>query len=276
MKLGIAMNLPHSSAEEWAKKHRDLGLSAVVFPCSHRSTISQIDDYVKACHAYGLQIAEVGAWKNLLSKNPKERSDNFEYCLRQLELADYIGARCVVNISGSTGAVWDGGYLENYSKKTYYNVVETVQRLIDLAKPQKTFYTLEPMPWMIPDSPECYLKLIKDIDRKAFGVHMDIVNMISDPKKYFFNREFTDHAFSVLGSHIKSCHLKDHLLGTTLTLKLCEVPLGKGNYNITNYIKNINTIDESMPVIIEHLANENDYMEAINYLKSTIERGETR
>jgi len=117
MKLGIAMNLPHSSAEEWAKKHRDLGLSAVVFPCSHRSTISQIDDYVKACHAYGLQIAEVGAWKNLLSKNPKERSDNFEYCLRQLELADYIGARCVVNISGSTGEVWDGGYLENYSKK---------------------------------------------------------------------------------------------------------------------------------------------------------------
>lgn len=271
MKTGIAVNLPHTTPEDWAKKHTDLGLGAVVFPCSYLDTQKKIDSYVEVCRAYGLRIAEVGAWKNLLSKDPSERADNFEYCLRQLELADYIGASCTVNISGSTGEIWDGGYLENYSPKTYCNVVDTVQRLIDLAKPQKTFYTLEPMPWMIPDTPECYLKLMKDIDRAAFGVHMDIINMISEPKKYFFNREFTDRTFSLLGKHIKSCHVKDTLLAPDLTFKLCEVPLGKGNYDIAHYIDKINEIDVNMPVIIEHLSSENDYIEAIHYLKSITE-----
>ena len=29
-------------------------------------------------------------------------------------------------------------------------------------KPQNTCYSLEPMPWMVPDSPDAYLTLIKD------------------------------------------------------------------------------------------------------------------
>ena len=179
-----------------------------------------------------------------------------------------MGASCVVNISGSTGDIWDGGYLENYSAKTYSDVVDIVQKLIDQAKPSKTFYTLEPMPWMIPDSPECYLKLLNDINRTAFAVHMDIINMISDPKKYFFNQEFTDHAFAVLGKYIKSCHVKDNLLGSDLTLKLHEVPLGEGNYDIGNYLKNIRALDKNMPIIIEHLSGEENYIRAIKHFNT--------
>ncbi|MBR5519374.1 MAG: sugar phosphate isomerase/epimerase [Clostridia bacterium] len=267
MKLGIAKNLPHNSAEEWAQKHAALGLSAVVFPCSYKDPVVQIDAYVAACRAYHLQIAEVGAWKNLLAQNAQDRAENFTYCLRQLELADYVGASCAVNISGSTGAIWDGGYSENYSQKTYSDVVEIVRKLIDEARPQKTFYTLEPMPWMVPDSPECYLQMIGDIDRAAFAVHMDIINMISDPKKYFFNKDFTDHAFALLGKYIKSCHIKDNRLGSDLTMKLHEVPLGEGNFDIPNYIRNIDALDPDMPVIIEHLSDADDYFKAIDYLK---------
>ena len=90
MKLGIAMNLSSTSPEEWAEKHKALGLSAVVFPCGYYDDHSKIDAYVKACKDFGLTIAEVGAWKNLLALDKEERKQNFDYCKKQLELAEYI------------------------------------------------------------------------------------------------------------------------------------------------------------------------------------------
>ena len=36
-----------------------------------------------------------------------------------------------------------------------------VGQIIDAVKPSRTFYTLEPMPWMYPDSAESYAGLIK-------------------------------------------------------------------------------------------------------------------
>ena len=268
MKLGIAMALTHKNAEEWAKKHCELGLSSVVFPCSHTEKTAVIDSYVDAAKEYGLTIAEVGAWKNLLSPDGKEQKINFDYCKNQLELADYVEACCCVNISGAKGRVWDGGYKDNYSQKTYEEIIETVQRLVDSVNPQKTFYTLEPMPWMHPDSPEDYLKMIKDINRKAFGVHLDIVNMISTPQRYLFNEQFTTEAISLLGKYTKSCHIKDVLLENRLTVTLKEVLCGKGGFNLKNYIDRLDELDENMPVIIEHLNSEEEYLEGIQYINS--------
>jgi len=36
-----------------------------------------------------------------------------------------------------------------------------------------------PMPWMIPTGPKDYAKLIDEIDRDRFAVHMDVINMIN-------------------------------------------------------------------------------------------------
>lgn len=266
MKLGIAMNLSHKTPREWAKKHKEAGLSAVVFPCNHTDSTSKIDAYVSACKEYNLTIAEVGAWKNLLAPYDTEKTKNFNFCKNQLELAEYVEAICCVNISGAKGQIWDGGYRENYSEKTYCEIIETIQKLIDSVNPQKTFYTLEPMPWMHPDSPQDYLKMIDDIDRKAFGVHLDVVNMINSPQKYLFNEQFTDEAIALLGSFIKSCHIKDVMLENHLTVSLKEVPCGQGGFNLKNYIDRLNALDVNMPIIIEHLSVEEAYRKAIRYI----------
>ncbi len=137
MKLGIAKALSHSSAEEWAQKNLSLGLSAVVFPCCYTDDLQTIDGYLKVCRDFDLQIAEVGAWRNLLAPDLSERKKNFAFCKGQLELAEYIGADCCVNISGGKGDIWDGPYRENYSAKTYEEIILCIQRLIDSVKPQK-------------------------------------------------------------------------------------------------------------------------------------------
>ena len=35
--------------------------------------------------------------------------------VKQLQLADFLGARCAVNVAGAFGPHWDGGYKENFS-----------------------------------------------------------------------------------------------------------------------------------------------------------------
>ena len=76
-----------------------------------------------------------------------------------------------VLILGARGEIWDGFYKKTMIK-TYILIVDTTRDIIDSVDPKVHSMQLEPMPWMIPDSPDSYLKLIKDIDRKAFGVHL--------------------------------------------------------------------------------------------------------
>ena len=34
----------------------------------------------------------------------------------------------------------------------------------------------------MPDGPDPYVKLVRAVDRKAFGVHMDVCNVINSPR----------------------------------------------------------------------------------------------
>lgn len=270
MRLGIAKALEHSSPDEWAHKHRSLGCGAVVFPIDYNSDDSLINAYVRAANEYDLVIAEVGIWVNPICSNEKERELNLERCVNQLKLAERIGAKCTVNIAGSCGEIWDGGYKENYSNAAFDNIVSSVQHIIDSVKPKDTFYTLEPMPWMYPDSPESYLELIEAIDRDRFAVHLDIVNMITNPNKYFFNETFMEECFNLLGDSIISCHVKDVRLESHFTFNLKEVPCGEGNLNIVRYAHLANELSIDMPFIIEHLDSDEEYIESAIYVKNLL------
>ena len=266
MKLGISAPLTHNTPEEWADKHRALGLGAVVFPLDHTADTILIDRYADAARSRELVIAEVGAWCNPIFGDAARRRQKVEFCTRQIELADYVGALCCVNIAGAAGEIWDGGYAENYLPQTYEAIVTSVQNIIDAAKPKRAKYALETMPWMYPDSPESYLRLYGDINRMAFGVHMDMVNLINCPSRYFSSEEFTNHCFELLGDKILSCHLKDVVLRNRLTISLEETFPGTGGFDIKNYIAAADRLNSCTPFIIEHLAGEEEYIRAAEYV----------
>lgn len=268
MRLGIAASFPHSSPEEWASKHRAAGLGAVVFPLSSDSPTALIDGYAAAAKECGLRIAEVGIWRNVFDPDEKKRAENRAFAARQLELAEYVGAACCVNISGAKGEVWDGFYPENYSEKTYADIVEYVVSLLDAVKPERTKFTLEPMPHMLPDSPDSYLDLIRDIGRPGFAAHIDIVNMIVSPRVYLGSEGLIKETFSKLGPHIVSCHLKDAVLGHGLTVSITETDCGRGGVDLRTYIAEADRVSRDMPMIIEHLSDLGRYSESVGYIKS--------
>lgn len=267
MRLGIAATLPHASPEEWAMLHKEAGLDAVVFPLSYDAQLPLIDRYVLAAHDYDLTIAEVGAWCNPMDPSPVKRRENRLHCIHQLELAEYVGTRCCVNISGAVGEVWDGSYAENYAPETYHEIVTYVQAMLDQVKPVRTRYTLEPMPHMLPDSPVSYAELLRDIDRPGFGVHVDIVNMLVSPRTYFAHRRLITEMFQMLGPHIASCHIKDAILSHGLTVSITETECGLGGLDLAYYIKEADRLNPDMPMIIEHLPDVEKYRQAITYIR---------
>ena len=255
--------------EKWAAAVRALGYRAAVCPIGEDADDATVAAYARAAEKADIVIAEVGAWSNPMSEDVKERLLAREKCIRRLDLADRIGANCCVNIAGACGPIWDGPYAANLTKETFERIVETTRDIIDAVKPTRTFYTLEAMPYILPTGPEEYLELIRVIDRPRFGVHLDPVNMISSPQRYFANTHFIQECFRLLGPHIKNCHAKDIVLRPKLTVHLDEVAPGLGALDYRTFLRQLDKLgDPNVGLILEHLPTAEEYVGAAAYIRT--------
>ncbi len=270
MRLGINTTLQHSSPEEWARKNYELGCKAVSFPVDYRAGDAVIEAYAAAAKQYDLVIGEVGAWCSPVTEDVAQREAALERCIQQLRMADAIGARCCVNVTGSAGARWDGPYADNFAPWFYERVVDSIQKIVDAAAPTRTDYTIEPMPWMVPTGPEEYLKLMQDVGRTHFAVHMDMANWMCSHERYFAQERFMDKSFELLGPWIRSCHIKDVLLQQEFTFQVKELPCGEGEMNLEHYAALIEKLDPNMPVFIEHLHSDEEYIRSAKYVSERL------
>jgi sugar phosphate isomerase/epimerase len=217
-------------------------------------------------------IAEVGAWSNPLSPDEATRKAARLKCEQQLALADEIGARCCVNITGSRGERWDGPHPDNLTPETFDAIVETTRAIIDAVKPVRTTYALETMPWMYPDSPQSYLDLLRAIDRSRCAAHLDPVNLVCSPRRFFANAALLRECFRLLGPHIVSCHAKDIVLRDALTTHLDEVCPGRGGLDYAVYLEELGRLDPDTPLMLEHMHSEADYEAGGAYIRSVAEQ----
>ena len=266
MLLGGPILLPFSSPDEWLARNREMRYDAVFFPLDCTAPEALIDSYANAARDGGLLIAEVGVWRNCLSPKPDEARAAMEYAKGQLALAERVGARCCVNIAGSRGELWDGPHPANFTKETFDMIVDSVREIIDCVKPGRTYYTLEPMPWMYPHTADAYLELIRAIDREAFAVHFDPVNIIASPFDHYRTGDVIREWFDKLGPYIKSCHAKDTVLESRLTAHLSEARPGLGNLDYAAFIKCLDELP-GVPMMMEHMDRHEDVVLANEYIR---------
>jgi sugar phosphate isomerase/epimerase len=152
--------------------------------------------------------------------------------------------------------------------ETFDLIVQTVREIIDAVQPKRTFYTLETMPWMYPDSADSYLELIRAIDRERFAVHLDVVNLICSPQRFFGNAALIGECVAKLGPQIKSCHAKDIALADRLTVHLDEVRPGLGGLDYRTLLLELNGLDPDLPLMLEHLPTEQEYGEAAGFVRT--------
>lgn len=267
MRIGGGIEKPYQNPQEWYRFVEELGYRAVLAPVDYRAGQAEKEAYLECIRDHDLVLGEVGAWCSPLSLNEEERRSNLEYCKKQLALAEELGANCCVNIAGSRGEKWDGFCVDNYLKDTYALIVDTVREIIDAVKPVHTSYTLEPMPWMIPSSPEEYLQLLHDVDRKGFGVHLDFTNMINCPERYVHRDRFVEECFVKLAPYIKSVHVKDVVMENVFPCVIREVMPGKGCLDYGKVIRLCESLGTDMTFFVEHLPDHESYMEAAAYVR---------
>lgn len=267
VRLGAPVFGKYTTPGEWVSLLKKKGYKAAYCPVEPGAPKEVIRAYADEAAKADIVIAETGAWSNPLSEDPETRNAAIKKCIDNLALAEEIGARCCVNISGSRGKQWDGPDPKNLTRETFDMIVDITRTIIDEVKPVRTFFTLEPMPWAYPDSPDSYLELIRAVDRRAFAVHLDVVNMINSPRRYFENTAFIGECFSKLGPYIKSIHAKDIILTSSLTTHLEERRPGNGYLNYAEFLTQVSLLGD-VPFMLEHLDKEIEYDEAAAYVRS--------
>lgn len=269
IRLGGPIFLKSGDPVVLAREHRRLGYSAAY--CPEIATLQDTDlihAIQKAYAAEDLVIAEVGAWKNMLDPDAEKRRLNLEYVVQRCALAEAVGARCCVDIAGSYNPdSWYGPNPKNLSKEFFEATVANCRHVIDSVKPTRTRFTIEMMGWNTPDGPDSYLQLSRAVDRRAFGVHLDVCNGINSPRRFYENKAYIEECFQKLGPWIVSCHAKDLQWVIEMNVHFVEVVPGRGQVDYRAYLQSLAKLKQDAPLMLEHLKTPGEYDEGREYIR---------
>jgi sugar phosphate isomerase/epimerase len=266
MRLGAPVFTDSRDPDEIAAAHSAAGYRAAY--CPHWLSVGDESSIRAIQHAFAardLVIAEVGAWGHIIHPEEEVRRKNLEQVIRKLALAEAVGARCCVDYTGSYGAGWF--HPRNLSAEAVNEIVEVARRIIDAVRPTRTVLALEMMPAVHPENADDYLALMAAVNRPGqFGVHLDPVNIINSPQRYYGNGAVIRDCFEKLGPFIASCHAKDVIVRDSFIVHLDECRPGTGTLDYRTYLHELSRLPQEPPLMLEHLPNEQEYLLARDYL----------
>lgn len=269
VRLGGFFDEPYSSPEAWVAILQSKGYTAAYAPFRVPPGGSFPEDDVVLAYRWAAEdadivIAEVGAWgRNCLSEDENERQQAVVESIRLLEIAEKLGARCVVNVAGRRQHP-----AHNFTDATFQLIVDTVRRIVDAVNPIRAGFTLELIPGVFPYSCDSYLDLLQAVDRPGFGVHFDLTNIIVTPYHAYRSAELIHECVDKLGPFIKSCHAKDVSVSREMVVHIDETRPGLGSLDYPALLHALNLLDPDMPLMMEHLSSNEEYDLAAAYIRS--------
>ncbi|HEY2013470.1 MAG TPA: sugar phosphate isomerase/epimerase [Bryobacteraceae bacterium] len=266
IRLGAPIFLKSDDPAVLAREHKRLNYTAAQCPPVTLADTARIEAIRKAYAAENVTIAEVGAWVNILHPEAQTRKKNLDYVIERMALADLVGARCCVDTAGSLSTQGSADP-RNVSKEFFDLTVENCRKIIDAAKPKRSRFTIEAMFASLPDSADSYADLIWAVDRKEFGVHMDVCNVLNSPTKLYNSGLYIDELFRKLGPWVVSCHAKDLIIQPGRSLQFVEVVPGRGIVDYKAYLRNLAQVPLEAPLMLEHFKDDNEFQEGANYIR---------
>jgi sugar phosphate isomerase/epimerase len=267
LRLGGPVFLKTEDPGLLAREHRRLGYRAAYCPPVKPGDTERQRAIEQAFRAHDVVIAEVGAWVNMLDPDPDKRRANLQYVTERLAVADAIGARCCVDIAGSFNPdLWYAPHPRNITREYFDATVENCRTVIDGVKSRRTVFAIEMSPWNLPDSPDESLRLLKAVDRAAFGVHLDVCNLINSPRRIYDNAALSEECFTKLGRWIASCHGKDVRWVYGMQMHFEEVIPGRGELDYRAFLRALARYAPEAPLMHEHLKSPGEYDEGKRYV----------
>lgn len=254
-----------------ARAHKEKGYRAAYAP---RVSLEATDGLRAVRQAFAdedIMIAEVGYWENLVDTEPETRKAHRQKMRDALALADELGARCAVNILGSYchGNGNSKHVARNFSGEAFDEAVEMARSFIDEVKPTTACFAYEIFPFDVVDSPQEIARMIKAVDRRMFGVHLDLVNLINCPRAYWNSGAIMEECVALFGDRIAAAHAKDiKMREPAISVILEEVRAGEGGLDIGAFVRGLQGLPQEVPLMLEHLSSEAEYdLAAAHYRK---------
>ncbi|MDO8213163.1 sugar phosphate isomerase/epimerase [Conexibacter sp. CPCC 206217] len=239
------------------------GLSAIASPVrTPEMDDDECVEFGEKAASLGLVISEVHFLTNLVAPTPELRTERVELGRSLLRKADLMRARCVLGFAGSAHPSDEIGAqcAYNFTPEFQAELRELVLRVLDGIELKHTKYGLEANNKTFFYSPEGCAELIGSVDHPDFGLHLDMMNMISQAT-YYRTTEVIDTTFELLGDKIWAAHLKDIRWDRHYQfLRLDEVIVGDGEMDYPTYIRHLAAYDADFPCMCEHLETEDDYV----------------
>ena len=256
--------------EALVRAHQAKGFTAAYAPKVSLEDSDHVRAIREAFQAAGIAIAEVGYWQNLVDTDPETRKTHRQAMVEALALAEELGARCAVDIFGSYchGNGDSKHAAQNFAPAAFDEAVAMARTFIDTVKPKTAFFTYEIFPFNVVDSPKKIHELIRAVDRKQFGVHLDLVNLINSPRAYWTSGDIMCECVKLFGDRIVSAHAKDiRMKEPAISVILEEVLPGQGNLDIAANLRELHKLPHDVPYMMEHLKSEAEYDRATAYIR---------
>lgn len=268
LRFGGPIFLKSDDPAELAREHRRLGYSAAYCPPAKPGETDRIRAIEHAFASENVVIAEVGAWRNMMDPDSAKRNSALEYVTERLGIADQVGSRCCVDYAGSFNPQHPvGPHPRNFTNDFFDATVENCRKVIDAVKPKRTKFTIEMEKFIQPNGPDSYLRLIRAVDRPAFAVHIDIVNIIDTPARFYDTGSVIRETFRKLGPWVTSCHAKDIQVIPEGHIHFIEIAPGKGVLDYAAYLNELAKLPVDAPLMLEHLKTAEEYDEAAAYVR---------
>jgi len=278
------------------RKIKDAGMSCVQLDLSFKDMELEPGTLTfEKCHVIrdafrdaNLPIVAISAYTNLVSPDAAKKSANIAYVQKLLKFARDLGSPYVISETGTYNLdsdwVWDD---KNAAPEAFDEICAVIKDLAIYAYDHNAVFLVENYVNNIVGSVDKVLELFARVNHPGLG-------LLLDPTNYFTGANIGDvdgelnRIFNALGDKIKVAHAKDCKLAVNKTEKHAhidaaeshtfrgagdvELPAaGLGVLNYELYLKRLSDLYPNIPIIIEHL-DEEDVPRAKKFLDDTLKK----
>lgn len=261
---------------------KDMDLSFETLTKEKCQTISQ------AFRDANLPIVAISGYTNIIHQDPQRRKENLFGLKTLLKFARDLGTPYVISETGTYNTDSDWVYHpENSTEEAYEEVAETILDLAKFAYDHGSVFLIENYVNNVIGSVDEVARLLSDIDHPGLGLLMDPTNYFTEENIGDMDKEL-NRMFDVFGDRIKIAHAKDCKLAEDTSEKHADIDAveshtfrgagsvelpapGLGDLNYDLYIQRLAESNPNIPIIIEHL-DEEDIPRAKRFLDGKLRK----
>jgi sugar phosphate isomerase/epimerase len=282
IQVGIFTGYFPYALEETAKRIRELGFNTVQLDMSFKDmdlSTKSIDK--QKCNKirdtfrmHNLPVSCISGYTNLINSDPAKRKANLDHLKQIIRFANELGSPYVISETGTYDP--DSDWVHHPKNKTeegYQECREVIHELVEFSRIHGVTFLVETYVNNVIGSVEETLRLFADIDDTNLGLLMDPTNYFEDHNIDKMD-QVLNSIFNSLSNKIKISHAKDvkrasanhgvrmanidadesHTLRGVGLIDLPAPGLGSLNYDL--YIQRLAKKHPNIPMIIEHLEEE--------------------